>query len=70
MVCKCDVPGWWNYESVGKEGKWSTFGFPWIKPIVKIGFLFQDILIILLGIKVHASSISGKGYTHGDVWHT
>ena len=36
-----------------------------MKPIVKIGFLFQDILIILLGIKVHASSISGKGCTHG-----
>ena len=26
-----------------------------MKPIVKIGFLFQDILIILLEIKVHAS---------------
>ena len=37
-----------------------------MKPIVKIGFLFQDILIILLGIKVLASSISGKGCTHGD----
>ena len=29
MVCKCCVPeGKSNYESAGKEGRCSTFGFP------------------------------------------
>ena len=29
MVCKCCVPGCKsNYESAGKEGRCSTFGFP------------------------------------------
>ena len=49
-ICKFAVPGLkLNYESAGKEGRWRTLGFPLNKPIVKIGFvIFQDILIILL----------------------
>ena len=56
MVCKCCVPGCIsNYESAGKEGMCSTFGFPWMKPIARIGFvIIQDNLIILVGIHVFA----------------